>query len=81
MPMRISAIALVVCAFVLSCDGGSDRLAAGQSRQWAVSSGQVQERIVGLLNLPEVVGDGCGRLPIARQTAVVAEALSSRSSG
>lgn len=77
MPTRISAIALVVCAFVLSCDGGSHQLAARQSRQWAVSSGQIRERVVGLLDLPEVVGDGCGAAEAKRVVLYSAPSTSS----
>jgi hypothetical protein len=74
---RQASRVVLVCAFVVSCDGGSDRLAAGQSRHWVVSSGQIRERVVGLLNLPEVVGDGCGQADAKRVVLYSAPSTSS----
>lgn len=36
---------------------------AAQDWQWAVASDLTEQRVIGLLNLPAMIGDGCGRTP------------------
>lgn len=47
-------------AAILAIFFTSGVVAAAQDWRWAVSSKLIQERIVGLLNLPEIVGETCG---------------------
>src|SRR3954470_9771610 len=38
---------------------------AAQEWQWAVATGLTRQRVVGLLDLPEMIANGCGRTPLA----------------
>jgi hypothetical protein len=52
-----------VIAGVLLLDVPGDTKAA-QQWQWAVATDLTEQRVIGLLELPSLVGDGCGRTPL-----------------
>lgn len=58
---RMSRVALVG-AFMLWLEAPGLTTPDDQSWQWAVSGNLLQERLVGLLMLPEVIGQGCGAI-------------------
>lgn len=54
--MRLAKLFFTVL-LIAAADGGAFAL---QNWQWAVSANLTRERVVGLLTLPEIVGEGCG---------------------
>jgi hypothetical protein len=60
----VSQVGLVGAAFILLFLFEATGLTtpAAQDWQWAVSTNLTHERVVGLLNLPEIMGAGCGSI-------------------
>ena len=52
--------ALLVIAILLLVNTAGRTAPVTQDWQWAVNQNLTRERVVGLLNLPEIVGEGCG---------------------
>lgn len=61
----VSRIDVIVIA-VLLLFSRQDARAGGQEWHWAVSQGLTGERVLGLLNLPDIVGSECTPVPPAR---------------
>src|SRR5262245_27303090 len=75
---RASSALVAGALLIASVSGPAD---AVQNWQWAVSANLTRERVVGLLSLPEIVGDGCGPTQPASTTLYAGPAATTESVG
>jgi hypothetical protein len=76
----MSASAILLASGVWVTASGHRALPV-QNWQWAVSANLTRERVVGLLTLPEIVGEGCGPLQPASAPLYAGPAETSQSVG